>query len=74
MYESTYRTLKKFPWSRTFHGESGPRAKAGYCTVTGTCKRRADFSIYVRSAREECWLAACAQHVPPMAQGGGPGA
>jgi hypothetical protein len=67
MAESTYRTLKKFPWARTFH-DHGP-AKDGRCTVTGVPPwHRAEFSIKVQSdADPECWLAACAKHLPPMA-------
>jgi len=38
--ESRYRTLKKFPWARTFYGESSQRAMDGFCTVTG-CVRAA---------------------------------
>jgi len=74
MYESTYRTILKRPYHRSWHDLSAPQAKAGYCTVTGGAKHRAEFSILVRSTNDghECWLAACAQHVPPMAQRGEP--
>jgi hypothetical protein len=65
--ESRYRTLKKFPWARTFHGESSQRAKDGFCTVTGVCERRARWSIWAKSPDDECWLAACDEHVLPMA-------
>jgi hypothetical protein len=64
---SRYRTLRKLPYHQRHH-RSQP-AKEGRCTVTGVRPwHPAEFSIWVRSDREECRLAACAQHVPPMAK------
>jgi hypothetical protein len=68
MAESRYRTLKKFPWARTFHGESSDPARNGLCTVKGGPPwHRAQWSIWVKSAKEECWLASCDEDLPPMA-------
>jgi hypothetical protein len=73
MSESVYRVLFKDRWSRTYHDGSDPKAKAGGCTVTGMCDRRARWSIHVRSTRlvrgkyDESWLASCDQDLPPLA-------
>lgn len=69
MSQSRYRTLRKFPWARTFHGQSSQPAKDGFCTVKGGPPwHRAKWSIYVQSAREKCWLASCDVCLPPMAE------
>lgn len=73
MSESRYRTLTKFPWARTFHGESSDPARTGSCTVKGGPPwHRAKWSIWVQSTRvvrgkrDECWLASCDECLPPM--------
>jgi hypothetical protein len=33
-YESKYRTLRRWPWARTFH-DGNPKAQQGLCTVAG---------------------------------------
>jgi hypothetical protein len=69
-YESKYRTLLDKPYHRSWHDTTGaPQAKAGFCTVAGVEKpHRATRSLYVRDSKGgECWVAACDQHVPPMA-------
>jgi hypothetical protein len=73
MSESVYRVLFKDRWARTYHSGSSDPARAGRCTVTGVCDRRARWSIHVRSTRvvggkrDECWLASCDEDLPPMA-------
>lgn len=67
-YESKVRTLIKKPYHRVWHDTE--KAKAGFCTVTGVGPpHRAKWSLYVRdSERQEWWIAACDDHVPPDAE------
>jgi hypothetical protein len=65
---STYVTLVKESWNRGRH--HGPWSQAGFCTVSGYGDRRrhrAQWSIEVQSPKDRCWLAACDEHVPPLA-------
>jgi hypothetical protein len=70
-FKSKYVTLRKHPYHRVWHDTiSAPQAKAGFCTVVGSIENphRAAFSLFVRDSKgNECWLAACKDHVPPMA-------
>jgi hypothetical protein len=67
-YESRYRTLRSRPYHRSFH-DSAP-AKRGLCTVAGVeHDHLATRSLLVRDSHGgEVWVAACEQHVPPMAE------
>jgi hypothetical protein len=69
MSQSRYRRLRTEPYHRIHH-EHG-RAKDGYCTMKGTRPwHRAEWSIWVQSTVDghKCWLAACTEHLPPMAE------
>jgi hypothetical protein len=69
-YESKDRTLVNKPYHQSWHDTiSAPQAKAGFCTVAGVeHPHRATRSLMVRDSKGgECWVAACDDHVPPMA-------
>jgi len=66
-YESKYRTLRSRPYHRAWHDSA--EAKKGLCTVAGVERgHRATRSLLVRDTKgNEVWVAACDDHVPPMA-------
>jgi len=67
-YESKYRTLLNKPYHRAWHDTR--EAKQGLCTVAGVEQpHRATRSLQVRDSKgNEAWVAACDDHVPPMAE------
>jgi hypothetical protein len=67
-YVSKYRTLRRWPWARTFH-DGNPKAQQGLCTVAGVeVPHRARWSLKVRDKSGEVFVAACDEHVPPDAE------